>query len=744
MIREYLKMIGRRILRHKIYAIINVVGFTIAFTSVLLIYMHVVKEWKTDRFHRHADQIYRVTLKSKYDQNWSSYTSAPTAHYAAKEFPGIEEYVRVADWLFDVKKATDKEYLRNKNCLQVDKQFFDLFSFPLVSGDVKQDWGKDWMVVSRKEALRYFDNENPLGQVVRVKSGWNTKDPGHEYRIVAVMEDFPAFSSLQADYVMDLSSKEDLDAWGGHGFYTYFKLNKDIDPASIEKGIPEMIERNYEYIAVGEQQFKLQPLKEVYLKSEHIAEDLPHGSRRLNVILALSVSGVLVWLLHPGFVTILSSGKTYDLSVTWEEIALFLGMVVLLMVGMGLILAGWMKRHINQHSVREILQRFSGRLDMKIVLSVLQMCIFTALLACSVILTRQMNFIEKRNLGFDNQQVVNFSWDFGDTADLESVRQEIRNADPDILTYTNGDNLPLLHEDPEELSPDDQPDLKIKAYFIHGDAYYLPTYRIELAEGRNIEAESYPRIAEDFLRAEPKGFPEILVNEEFARRLGKKEVLGSLLKLGDGFRTFRIVGVVKDFHFLPLYEKIQPMVIAYELPLLSYSISVRYREGCRQKVIGHLQQLYEERFPGMAFRYTEYEFSQLYNRDMALVKMIHIFTAIAILVGGMGILAFSMFMAESRRKEVALRKVNGAGVGQIILLLDRQFLGRILLACAIGLPIAHHLMTLWLRGFAYRTELPVGLYLGVAVICVVFVLLTVTWQIFRAARINPVDVLKNE
>ena len=186
----------------------------------------------------------------------------------------------------------------------------------------------------------------------------------------------------------------------------------------------------------------------------------------------------------------------------------------------------------------------------------------------------------------------------------------------------------MLHEDPEELSPDDQPDLKIKAYFIHGDAYYLPTYRIELAEGRNIEAESYPRIAEDFLRAEPKGFPEILVNEEFARRLGKKEVLGSLLKLGDGFRTFRIVGVVKDFHFLPLYEKIQPMVIAYELPLLSYSISVRYREGCRQKVIGHLQQLYEERFPGMAFRYTEYEFSQLYNRDMALVKMIHIFTAI--------------------------------------------------------------------------------------------------------------------
>lgn len=97
---------------------------------------------------------------------------------------------------------------------------------------------------------------------------------------------------------------------------------------------------------------------------------------------------------------------------------------------------------------------------------------------------------------------------------------------------------------------------------------------------------------------------------------------------------------------------------------------------------------------------------------MALVKMIHIFTAIAILVGGMGILAFSMFMAESRRKEVALRKVNGAGVGQIILLLDRQFLGRILLACAIGLPIAHHLMTLWLRGFAYRTELPVGLYFG--------------------------------
>lgn len=799
---EYFKIIIRRIGRYKVYAVINVVGLTIALTAALLIYSHIAKEWKTDRFHKNLPDIYRVLEQSSYSQHWESITSGPVAPYTQAEFPGIKEYVRVAPGhYYNIHKAETGEVLRNRNIFFTDKQFFSVFTFPLLVGDVSQDWGREWLVISEKAALKMYGKENPVGQTLLLKTAHDDGDVGKEYRIVAVMKDIPAYSSLQADFICDFTflSENRYDSWGMHGLYTYFLLDNNCDRGAIEKAIPQIIEKNYHWIKASEHQFKLQPLSEIYMESDYIRENLPHGSKRLNAILggisllililaagnylliamaqlharapgivmqrclgagnrrmfmgifqetgiymfiALILSGICVAVLHPWFVAVISPEMPYALSLSVGEILLYIGIVILITLGIAGLLFGWTMHRINRNSVREILQHFSGKVDLKDMLSVLQMCIFCALLCCSVVLIRQMNFIEHRKLGFNTEQVIGFLWRPGMDIEIESIRNTIMSQIPDILAFSNGERLPLLEEGPRSFADVEHPENKVQAYMVHGDAFYLDLYQIHLAEGRGIRKESYPARGEDFTSLRDGVIPEILVNEEFVRQLGEKDILGRLVKGDNEYKVFRIVGVVKNFHFQPLYESVQPMYIIYDMPFVSHSMLARYREGKRQEVLTGLRKLYEEQFTNSDFEYWEYNFSQLYNKDIALVRLINIFTLIAILIGGMGVLALSMFMAESRQREIALRKVNGAGTWQIMWLLNLRFLWRVLLACALGLPVAHYTMTLWLMGFAYKIELSLWMYAGVVLVCIAIVFLIITWQVRRAARINPVEILK--
>lgn len=799
---EYFKIIVRRLWRYKVYAVINVVGLTIALTSVLLIYSHIAKEWKTDRFHKNLPDIYRVLEQSSYTQRWESITSAPVAPYTQAEFPGIKDYVRVAPgYLYNIHRPETGEIFRNRNIFFTDKQFFSVFSFPLLVGDAGQDWGRDWLVISGKAARKMYGKENPVGQTLLLKMGQDEEDKGKEYRIVAVMEDIPAYSSLQADFIFDFTfmSETRYDSWGMHGLYTYFLLDKNCDRGAIEKAIPQIVEKNYHWIEASEHRYRLQPLAEIYMESDYIRENVPHGSKRLNAILggisllilmlaagnylmiamaqlharapgivmqrclgagnrrmflgifletgiymllALMLSGIVVVVLHPWFAAVISPQMPYALSLSLTEILLYVAIVVLVTLGIAGLLSGWTMHRINRHSVREILQHFSGKADLKDVLSVLQMCIFCALLCCSVILVRQMNFVEHRKLGFNTEEVIGFFWRTGIDAEIESVRNAIMSQIPDILAFSNGEQLPIVEGDPGNFADVEHPGNRVKAYMVHGDAFYLDLYQIQLTAGRNIRKESYPTRGEDFCRVRDGVIPEILVNEEFVRQLGEKDILGRLVKGDREHKAFRVVGIVKDFHFQPLYESVQPMYIIYDMPFVSYVMLVRYREGKRQEVLASLQKLYEEQFTNSDFGYSEYNFSQLYDKDIALVRLINIFTLIAILIGGMGVLALSMFMAESRQREIALRKVNGAGLWQIMWLLNLRFLWRMLLACAVGLPVAHYAMRQWLMGFAYTVELNWGMYAGVVLVCVAIVFLIITWQVRRAARINPVEILK--
>lgn len=802
MYRKYIKPIFRRLVRNRIYTVINIAGLAIALTAVLLIYTHVVKEWKTDRFHRNGKHIYRLIMKPDYSTEWSSWTSAPTAPYTQAEFPAIKNYVRVyqpESWL--LKKVGDPASSGKIRCLYTDKSFFQVFSFPFVSGKLEENEAPDWVVLTEKAASRYFGGKDPMGEILVLKSSLQEEDKGREFHVVGIVRDFPAASTLQADVIADFSYAERtrFDSWGMHGVYTYFQLEPGADVSQIEAGIPRIVEKNYSWIKASERKAALQPLQDIYFYSGHVREDMPHGSKRWNVLLcgitllililascnyllikiarlsrnvtglavrrcfgagngdlrwqmfletglhvgiALLLTGVLTSFLHPYFIRIISPRFPYAFAFSLGEAFCFLLLLFFFVGGMAVLLSFYMRKRLNHSGIPTALRPPARGWDIRNVLSVVQICIFCTLLCCSVVLIRQMDFVRKKQLGFDTEHILRFGW-YDRHLNMEVLRTELmRHAD--ILSVSNGAELPLMGEDPEILSSVQDPENGIEAYMIHGDAFFADAYRIRITEGRNIDPASYPADLEKFFEVRSGKCPEILVNRKFVGQLGLKNPLGAVLRQKNGHFRFRIVGIVDDFHFLPLYESVKPMYIVYDMPFISASVVLRYREGKRAEVTEYLEKCYKEKFQQAVFSYQEYDYSRIYEKDLALAKLIHGFTLIAVLISGMGILAFSMFMAESRKKEVALRKVNGAGEWQIIGLLNRDFIRRVLLAGGIGLPVAGYTMKKWLEGFAYKAEPDIGVYVFVLAVSVILVSAIITWQVWKAATVNPMDVLRGE
>lgn len=803
MYKKYLKLIVRNIKNNRFYACINITGLAIALAAALLIYSHIVKEWKTDRFHENREHIYRVT-KHWTDGDWSSLVSFPWIPATYAENPDIKQYTCVTPALtFTARIQEETETSLHVQGMYANRSFFDVFTFPFITGHAKNMEAPGWVVVSKSAAKRCWGEKNPVGELLFLKDSRDEYDKGYHYRVAAVMEDFPASSTLQAEVVADFSVVEKrYKHWGFSGVYAYLELNEGADIAAIEERMPHVMEENYSWIKASDFSVQLQPLTDIYFGSGHFLDSMPHGSTRLNgilcgitllilflafcnyvmikiaglkrhasrwavqccfgadsrhlrgqlfwetmlhVVFAAGITAGLTVFLHPYFVRIISPKYLYALHFTAAELLVFGGMLLCFILLIAEILSFYILHRLERGGIKASIGYQNRRWDVQQVLSVVQICIFSTLLCCSVVLVRQMNFIKNRQLGFDNKNVVRLYW-IDRNMNVEQLRSEWMRH-PDILSVSHGISLPLTDERADVYEEAGHPERTVSSYAIQGDEEFLETYRIPLCEGRTISKESYPHTSDwsSFCKIYPETCPEIIVNKKFAASLGLKNPVGTIIrKQGKSGSHYRIVGVAEDFHFLPLYEAVQPVFIAYHLPYMTYSMLVRYREGKRDDVLNYLKGKYEERFPNSEFSYWEYNYSQLYDKDVALVKLINVFTCIAVFISGMGIFAFSMFMAENRRKEVALRKVNGATEWQIVGLLNRDFIVRVFIACIIGFPAACYFLDKWLENFAYKTELGGEVYLAVFAVCAVLVILITTWQVWRAARVNPVEALKSE
>ncbi len=800
MFKQYLKIILRNWKRNKVYSVINIVGLAIAFTATLLISNHVITEWTMDKFHSNAGSIYRVTEQDLESKSWTSLTSYLTGPYAKQKIPGIVNYTRVVHLnSYGIKNNEEEEYIPIPKSFFVDVNFFQMFDFPIIQGKIDSTV-LNWVVITQKYARQHFGDQNPIGKTVFIKDLNSENDHGHMARIMALIKDLPVNSSIQSDIFIDSRTiSKNMLYWGYLSSNSYLQLASTADIPVIERMIPEMIEKYYSYLKADEYRCQLQPLPDIYFHSNHLSSGiilqgqislslLLYGIILLILFLALGnymmiktaqinkditrmaiqkcfgadnrmirhqlsleigihslcvllLSLALAYVLHPYIIEILSPEHPYAFHLSFQKLTGFLLFIFSAMFLTGLILHIYTSRRLNRNGLKQAIQPIPRYRDIKKILTIVQITIFNALLFCAVVVSKQMNYMQHMDLGFNQENILYFYWPDKEFR-YENLKQELLHH-PAILNASNGIPLPC-YERASPISLKDQPEKTIKARIILGDADYIDTYQIHLWEGRSLNKNSYPSNPKEFGLIRPHHIREVVVNQSLVKALQLDHPLETILNLWDREHPLKIVGVVDDFQYFPLYKYSEPAILMYELPQISSTMIVHYQTGEYQNVYRYIREMFQEKFPNTAFKCEEYNFTELYGKDIAVVKLIILFALTAILIGGMGIFAFSIFMAESKTREVALRKVNGATEWQIMQLFNRQFLARVLLACFIGLPVAYYASREWLKGYAYKIEIHAGLFIFVFLTSILVVLAITIWQTRKAARQNPIDTLKTE
>jgi hypothetical protein len=626
-----------------------------------------------------------------------------------------------------------------------------------------------------------------MGQTIRYE---NSQD----FRISAVFEDLPANSSLQFEFLRSWKAfeKENDDwihSWGSSDAPTYIQLRKDADPAKVRAEIKDFIYRYQEKSKAYRVELDLTPFPEKYLHSTFkngqvdggrieyvrlfslvavfilliacinfmnlatarstkrakevgvrkvIGAGRPAllvqfmGEALLLTLLSIILAILLTALLLPAFNSL--TGKQLSLPV--RQPLFWLAMLGLLLVS-GIVSGSYPAIFLSSLRPVRVLKsalRFSGRATFfRQGLVVFQFTLSMLFIVGMIVIYRQMDYIQTKNLGFDRENLVYIPLE-GDLAQKYALFKQKAEKAPGILSVTKTRQEPTsLHThkgDIRWLGKD--PNQVIS--FVSTDAGYdfVRTMDLTLAEGR------------DFSRDFPTDSNGFVVNETALKRIGYRDPIGKPLWWGD--HQGKIIGVLKDFHFASLHQTIEPLVIRLYEARESGTVLVRLHAGADKEGLASLQKICKELNPAFPFSYqfADEEFNKLYKSEQLVSKLANYFAFLAIFISCLGLLGLAIFTAEQRTREIGIRKVLGANVTGIVSLLSKDFLGLVLIAIVIASPLAWYIMHGWLQDFAYKTPLSWWIFVVAALSAIVVAFLTVSFQAIKAAMANPMISLRSE
>ncbi len=805
MLKNYIKIALRNLRRNKLYSVLNITGLAIGITCCMLILLYVQDELSYDRFHEKSTRIYRATTHFVLKDRIMDFAS--TAHVQGpmfkEEYPEVENYVRFNSYgSRRMIRYEDVSYAEEK-FIWVDNSVFDVFSFNLIKGNPKEALTKPNMVVITEDiAEKYFGDQDPIGKNLRIHND-------ELYMVTGIVENIPTNSHIRPDFLasfitLDLqpTGNAAADLVNNVDYYTYLLLEEGADYKALEQKFVGFIEKYLSPLISsigGSARYDLQPLTSIYLHSDLENElertgDIAYvwlfsgiglfilllaclnfmnlstarsanrakevglrkvvGAQRAQLIkqfigesmiltfIAILLSLFLVFFTLPIFNNI--SGK--NLAMTYlSNPVLLLGLFGFFII-VSLIGGSYPAFFLSAFRPVEVLQ---GRLRrgaknsvLRIALVSLQFTVSIVLIIGTLIVSKQLNYVRNKNLGYDKDHIIALRIRNEET---QKRHEALRNAlltNPNILSVSASSSLPLGQNSFSAHHIAGQP--LSEMIMLHTqivDEHFIDTYNMEIVEGRN------------FSRDFPTDLQEaIIVNEATVRKLGwQDEALGkeidALMSMTE-MKTYRIIGVIKDYHFLSLHEEIQPLVLYNANPYGGdyYRMSLRVRPENIQGTIGFLRSKWREfdsQYP-LEFAFLDDQYDALYRAEERLGKLFGYFTALAILIGCLGLFGLSAYSAEQRTKEIGIRKVLGATTSNVTMLLVREFTKWVLLAVLIAWPVGYYIMNTWLQNFAYRIGLGVDTFLLAALLALVIAIMTVTYQAVKAAVANPVESLKYE
>ncbi len=785
MIKNYIKIALRNLTRHKGYSLINIAGLAIGIACCILILLWVQDELSFDRFHKNGDNIYRVIQDINFTDHSTTWaiTQGPLGPSLKEDFPEIVNFTRVTGRRFRLAYG-DHSY--DEVLGMADGSIFEMFTFPLIEGDPQTALSEPHSIVlTQKMAEKYFGKDNPIGKILKA-------DDRYDFLVTGIIEEFPLSSHFRYDFLIPFifgrELKYTVDNWRNSQFSTYVELQEGIPYQEVVQKISGYL---YEKPTIEKDaRLDLQPLRRIHLYSNY-EFDRTHGDITYVTIFSLiaffilmiacinfmnlttarsanrarevgmrKVAGAyrrdlvkqffgesillafialifaigLVALLLPIFNDLAAKELSFGSSANLYALLVLMGIALLTGIVSGSYPALFLSAFQPANVLKGTFHSGSKGAAFRKVLVVLQFSLTILLIVCTTIVYNQMNFMRNKKLGYDKEYLV-YAILRGDMRkQFDAVKEELL-KNPNILEVTSSGTIPTYGYNFsnslwrwEGQNPDEE--ILMRASFIDYD--YFKTFGMEIIAGRPYSKEysTDPREA-------------LIVNEEAVKVMGMESPLGK--RLGIGENQAKIIGVVKNYHFRSLKQEIEPLILILN-PQQCWALFTRMRSENVPQAIGHMEKVWGQFAPGFPFdyRFMDEAVDNLYRSEQQIGTIFRYFAILAIFISCLGLFGLASFMAEQRTKEIGVRKVLGATVTSILLLLSKEFAKWVLIANIIAWPVAYFAMNKWLQGYAYRINIAVWSFILAALLALTIALFTVSYQAVRAATSNPVDALRYE
>ena len=807
MLKNYIKMAFRNIIKQKVYAFINILGLTIGMAATILILLFVQDEISYDKYHEHSDRIYRVSRQWLNAEGESSlhlgHCAPPFAPLLENDFEGVvEQAVRVLSASGSLVTYEEKQ-INEDNLYIGDADVFEVFSWPLKTGDPETALAEPGaVVVSKSAAVKYFGDVDPMGKTLTVNY-FNNEIP---LKVTGVAEDVPGNSHFRWEMMASFATLETaigrenlMRNWGSNNYGTYVLLEKGHSIGELEAGIPAFIDKHLGTTHQGQpasvsNKLHFMPVTDIHIYSHLDSEmeangDITYvyiyaiiaiftliiacinfmnlatarsakrakevglrkvmGANRSALIgqfitetvvfavLALVMATAIVAITLPYFNDFI--GKSLTMSIAGNQFILWLMLGTVLFVG---IVAGsypaFFLSAFEPAAVLKGAHKSVSKFNLRSVLVVFQFCISITLIISVGVVYDQLTYMKNKNLGFDQQNIIVLPSNNEIYNKFTSIKNQLE-SQPDIMDVTLASRVPsgrLLDSQGASAEVDgEMKNITFRVADIHVDHEYLNTLGVSFVAGRNFDITK----ASDSTQA-------FILNESAIGKIGwasPEESIGKNFNYGS--RTGTIIGVVKDFHFESLHQSIAPIVFMVTSGRAN-AVMVKYNSARKEEVVAYLQQQWDYLRPGFPFTYYQVDerFSDQYEGEARLAKIITWFSGLAIFIAALGLFGLASFIAEQRIKEIGVRKVLGATVLQVLVLLTKGFVVLVIIALLIATPIAYYGMERWLEGFAYYEGVQVWPFVVAGIFALGVGLLTVSYQTIRAAKSNPVDSLRYE
>ena len=809
MFRNYLKIAIRSLLKHPLYALINILGLSVGMVCFFFIFLYVKDELSYDRYHANIDRLYRLNFYAKLGEQLAhtAGTPKPAGPMFKQDIPEIESYCRLRSW-GDFVVRYDNQSFKEEKVIFADSTLFRVFSFKLLEGDASAALtDPNSVVITKTAAEKYFGQEDPLGKVLMFGET--------PCKVTGLMEDIPENSHFHFDFFRPVSSinLEWDESWGNTNYYNYFLLRKGADPAALSQKATDIFVGNFstilkDYLHVSWEEFReagnyarveFFPVRDIHLHSDLDKEPGVNGDVKyvyifsiiglfilalacinfmnlatarsavrakevgvrkavgalrgdlagqfLSESLAMSAIAMIVavagmYLLLPAFNAL--SGKALELTALLRPGFALSALLTTVLIGFAagsypaFFLSSFQLVHILKNRTGFPVGKSGGK-GFRNGLVVFQFFTTIVLLIGSMVVYRQLRFIQDKKLGFEKENVLVLR-DIGLLDNRLAVFKERMLQNHSVISASASSNIPatIVRNTGTVIkgrNASQENSILSNNWWVDFD--FVKTMGLEMAEGRDFSKD----IATDSTA--------VLINETFARSLGypQQPVEGqeiSFVGAHGEVDPHTIVGVVKDFNFTSLRTNIEPVALfRRDQPAF---LSFRFKTTDLEGLIREFRKTWDEMAPAQPFEYTflDERFDRLYDAETRVGEIMSVFACIAVFIACIGLLGLATFTVQQRTKEIGVRKVLGASTYGIVSLLSKDFLKLVLVALLLAAPTGYYFMYRWLQDFAYRIEIPWYILALAGVTAVAVTFLTISFQSIRAAWANPVKSLRSE